>query len=150
MTDEPTLYVGNITLKNYTADNLTLTSNQGESVFTITPYGMFHLGPAYKENPDAAAQEFIRIIMDMMPKAFAARSQPASNIAQAEISAWTDDNERDLNTAVADTMWHWDTRNEGPLDPDDAISLTEALKIHLKDNGFQIVRLATRAQGESS
>jgi hypothetical protein len=61
----------------------------------------------------------------------------------AEISAWTDDNERDLNTAVADTMWHWDTRDEGPLDPDDAVSLTEALKIHLKDNGFQIVRLAT-------
>jgi hypothetical protein len=64
----------------------------------------------------------------------------------AEISAWTDDDERDLNTAVADTMWHWDTRNEGPLDPDDAVSLTEALKIHLQDNGFQIVRLVTRAQ----
>jgi NTP pyrophosphatase (non-canonical NTP hydrolase) len=58
----------------------------------------------------------------------------------AEIRAWTDDNERDLNTAVADTMWHWDTRDEGPLDPDDAVSLTEALKIHLKDNGFRIVR----------
>jgi predicted ATPase len=61
----------------------------------------------------------------------------------AEISAWTDDDQRGLNAAVADTMWHWDTRAERPLDPDDAVSLTEALKIHLKDNGFQIVRLAT-------
>jgi predicted ATPase len=61
----------------------------------------------------------------------------------AKISAWTDDDQRGLNAAVADTMWHWDTRAERPLDPDDAVSLTEALKIHLKDNGFQIVRLAT-------
>jgi hypothetical protein len=68
----------------------------------------------------------------------------------AEIGAWTDDDQRGLNAAVADAMWHWDTRNEGPLDPDDAISLAESLKFHLKDNGFQIVRLATRAQGESS
>jgi len=60
----------------------------------------------------------------------------------AETSAWTDDDQRGLNAAVADTMWHWDTRAERPLDPDDAVSLTEALKIHLKDNGFQIVRLA--------
>jgi predicted ATPase len=62
---------------------------------------------------------------------------------RVEISAWTDDDQRGLNAAVADTMWHWDTRAERPLDPDDAVSLTEALKIHLKDNGFQIVRLAT-------
>jgi hypothetical protein len=68
----------------------------------------------------------------------------------AEIGAWTDDDQRGLNAAVADAMWHWDTRNEGPLDPDDAISLAESLKFHLKDNGFQIVRLATRTQGESS
>lgn len=73
---------------------------------------------------------------------------PGAN--EVETSAWTDDDQRGLNAAVADAMWHWDTRNEGPLDPDDAISLAEALKFHLKDNGFQIVRLATRAQGKSS
>ena len=58
----------------------------------------------------------------------------------AEISAWTDDDQRGLSAAVADAMWHWDTRDEGPMDPDDAVSLTEALKIHLQDNGFRIVR----------
>jgi len=47
-------------------------------------------------------------------------------------------------------MWHWDTRDEGPLDPDDALSLTEALKIHLQDNGFQIVRLATTLLKDAS
>jgi hypothetical protein len=78
----------------------------------------------------------------------AAREELAEE--RAKISAWTDDDQRNLNAAVADAMWHWDTRDEGPLDPDDALSLTEALKIHLQDNGFQIVRLATRAQGESS
>ena len=78
----------------------------------------------------------------------AAREELAEE--RAKISAWTDDDQRGLNAAVADAMWHWDTRDEGPLDPDDAISLAEALKFHLKDNGFQIVRLATRAQGESS
>jgi hypothetical protein len=66
------MYVGNITLNNHTPDSLTLMS-KGGAVFTITSDGVVHLGPGYKENPDAAAQEFIRIIMDMMPKAFAAR-----------------------------------------------------------------------------
>ena len=73
MTVEPTSYLGTITLKNYVPDTLTLTNVRGEAVFTITSAGMLHLGPGYKENPEAAAQEFIRIIMDMMPKAFAAR-----------------------------------------------------------------------------
>jgi hypothetical protein len=72
MSVEPTMYVGNITLNNHTPDSLTLMS-KGGAVFTITSDGVVHLGPGYKENPDAAAQEFIRIIMDMMPKAFAAR-----------------------------------------------------------------------------
>ena len=73
MTDEPTSYLGTITLKNYVPNTLTLTSSRGEAVFTITPDGMLNLGPAYKENPDAAAQEFIRIVMEMMPKAFVDR-----------------------------------------------------------------------------
>jgi hypothetical protein len=67
-----------------------------------------------------------------------------------EISAWTDDDRRGLSAAVADAMWHWDTRNEGPLDPDDAISLAESLKFHLKNNGFQIVRLATTPSKDAS
>jgi hypothetical protein len=72
MSVEPTMYVGNIKLNNYGPDSLSLMA-QGQVVFEITSDGMVHLGPGYKENPDAAAQEFIRIIMDMMPKAFAAR-----------------------------------------------------------------------------
>jgi hypothetical protein len=63
------------------------------------------------------------------------------------ISAWTDDDQRNLNAAVADAMWHWD---DMPMDCDDATVLTSVLKSSLQDNGFQIVRLATRAQGESS
>jgi hypothetical protein len=78
----------------------------------------------------------------------AAREEMAEE--RAEISAWTDDDQRGLNAAVADAMWHWDTRDEGPLDPDDALSLTEALKIHLQDNGFQIVRLATTLLKDAS
>ena len=74
MTDEPTSYLGTITLKDYVPDILILTNVRGEAVFKITPDGMFTLGPAYKENPDAAAQEFIRIVMEMMPKAFAERA----------------------------------------------------------------------------
>lgn len=74
MTDKPTSYLGTITLKDYVPNTLTLTSSRGEAVFTITPNGMLTLGPAYKENPDAAAQEFIRIVMEMMPKAFAERT----------------------------------------------------------------------------
>lgn len=68
--DEPTSYLDTITLKNCVPDTLTMTNSRGEAVFTITPDGMLTLGPAYKENPDAAAQEFIRIVMEMMPKAF--------------------------------------------------------------------------------
>ena len=75
----------------------------------------------------------------------AAREELAEE--RAKISAWTDDDQRDLNAAVADAMWHWD---EMPMDCDDAISLTGILKSSLQDSGFQIVHLATRAQGESS
>ena len=75
MTDEPIMYVGStITLENCLPNTLTLTNVRGEAVFTITPDGMLQLGPAYKENPDAAAQEFIRVVMEMMPKAFAERA----------------------------------------------------------------------------
>ena len=74
MTDEATSYLGTITLKNYVPATLTMTNSRGEAVFTITPNGVFSLGPGYKENPDAAAQEFIRIVMEMMPKAFAERA----------------------------------------------------------------------------
>ena len=56
------------------------------------------------------------------------------------ISAWTDDDQRNLNAAVADAMWHWD---DMPMDCDDATVLTSILKSSLQDNGFQIVRLAT-------
>jgi hypothetical protein len=66
---------------------------------------------------------------------------------RVEMSAWTDDDQRGLNAAVADAMWHWD---DMPMDCDDATVLTSVLKSSLQDNGFQIVRLATRAQGESS
>ena len=58
---------------------------------------------------------------------------------RAKISAWTDDDQRALNAAVADAMWHWD---DMPMDCDDAISLTGILKSSLQDNGFQIVHLA--------
>ena len=51
--------------------------------------------------------------------------------------AWTDDDQRGLNAAVADAMWYWD---DMPMDPDDAISLTGILKDRLQENGFQIVR----------
>lgn len=75
MTDKPIMYVGStITLKDCLPDTLTMTNIRGEAVFTITPDGVFSLGPAYKENPDAAAQEFIRIVMEMMPKAVAERA----------------------------------------------------------------------------
>ena len=66
---------------------------------------------------------------------------------RVEMSAWTDDDRRGLSAVVADAMWHWD---DMPMDCDDAIVLTSILKSSLQDNGFQIVRLATRAQGESS
>jgi hypothetical protein len=63
----------------------------------------------------------------------------AARAELAEISAWTDDDQRGLNAAVADAMWHWD---DMPMDCDDAIVLTSVLKSSLQDNGFQIVRLA--------
>ena len=67
----------------------------------------------------------------------AARAELAAE--RAKISAWTDDDQRGLNAAVADAMWHWD---DMPMDCDDAIVLTGVLKSSLQDNGFQIVRLA--------
>jgi len=66
---------------------------------------------------------------------------------EVETSAWTDDDQRNLSAVVADAMWHWD---DMPMDCDDATVLTSVLKSSLQDNGFEIVRLATRAQGESS
>jgi hypothetical protein len=64
----------------------------------------------------------------------------AAQAELAKISAWTDDDQRGLNAAVADAMWHWD---DMPMDCDDATVLTSVLKSSLQDNGFQIVRLAT-------
>lgn len=64
-----------------------------------------------------------------------------------EISTWTGDDQRELIAAVADTMLYYDDK---PIDFEEAAILTDALKIYLQDNGFQIVRLATCAQGESS
>jgi hypothetical protein len=50
---------------------------------------------------------------------------------------WTDDDQRDLNSAIADAMLHWD---EMPMDPDDVNILIDVLKICLKDYGFCIAR----------
>ena len=69
----------------------------------------------------------------------------AARAKLAEINVWTDDDQRGLTAAVADAMWYWD---DMPMDCDDAISLTSILKNSLRDNGFQIVRLAAAVENK--
>lgn len=75
---------------------------------------------------------------DWASEAHADRAVLLARVAELE-GAWTDDDQRGLNAAVADAMWYWD---DMPMDPDDAISLTGILKDRLQENGFQIVRAA--------
>jgi hypothetical protein len=72
------------------------------------------------------------------------RELDAARAELAEINVWTDDDQRGLTAAVADAMWHWD---DMPMDCDDVISLTSIFKNSLRDNGFQIVRLAAALKG---
>lgn len=74
------------------------------------------------------------------------RLMDAARAELAEINVWTDDDQRGLTAAVADAMWHWD---DMPMDCDDAISLTSILKNSLRDNGFQIVRLAAAVENKN-
>lgn len=62
-----------------------------------------------------------------------------------KLLAWTEDDERGLNDAVADAMLYWDDK---PMDSHDVRILTDILKIHLQDHGFCIANAALKEPGQ--